>query len=139
MNNEALHTGSLFRKSSVVAEDKVEDSLPAFSLQFTEQDYYADVDEVGDHQYMQNRELSWLSFNERVLDQGADESVPLLERLNFISIFWSNLQEFFMVRVGSLTDLSYIEPPLHDSKTNMTPAEQIRAIHARCAELYPIQ
>ena len=45
---------------------------------------------------MQNRELSWLTFNERVLDQGADETVPLLERLNFISIFWSNLQEFFM-------------------------------------------
>ncbi len=139
MNNESLHTGSLFRKSPVVAEDKAEDSLPAFSLQFTEQDYYADVDEVGDHQYMQNRELSWLSFNERVLDQGADESVPLLERLNFISIFWSNLQEFFMVRVGSLTDLSYIKPPVRESKTYMSPKEQIRAIHERCAELYPIQ
>ena len=44
--------------------------------------------------YMQNRELSWLDFNKRVLDQGADETVPLLERLNFISIFWSTLQEF---------------------------------------------
>ncbi len=89
--------------------------------------------------YMQNRELSWLTFNERVLDQGADESVPLLERLNFISIFWSNLQEFFMVRVGSLTDLSYIEPPVADSKTGMTPNDQIKAIHERCHELYPIQ
>ena len=89
--------------------------------------------------FMQNRELSWLTFNERVLDQGADESVPLLDRLNFISIFWSNLQEFFMVRVGSLTDLSYIKPPLRESKTGMTPKEQIRAIHERCAELYPIQ
>lgn len=89
--------------------------------------------------YMQNRELSWLSFNERVLDQGADESVPLLDRLNFISIFWSNLQEFFMVRVGSLTDLSFIKPPVRESKTGMTPKEQIRAIHERCAELYPIQ
>ncbi len=58
--------------------------------------------------YLQNRELSWLDFNERVLEQGADESVPLLQRLNFISIFWSNLQEFFMVRVGSLTDLSLV-------------------------------
>ena len=58
---------------------------------------------IGSTPYMQNRELSWLTFNERVLDQGADETVPLLERLNFISIFWSNLQEFFMVRVGSLT------------------------------------
>ncbi|MEE8722173.1 MAG: polyphosphate kinase 1 [Eggerthellaceae bacterium] len=89
--------------------------------------------------YMQNRELSWLTFDERVLDQGADESVPLLERLNFISIFWSNLQEFFMVRVGSLTDLAYVTPPIHDSKTEMTPSEQIDAINERCHELYPIE
>lgn len=89
--------------------------------------------------YLHNRELSWLSFNERVLDQGADDSVQLLERLNFISIFRSNLQEFFMVRVGSLTDLSYIKTPVHDSKTGMTPQEQIAAIHERCHELYPIE
>ena len=76
---------------------------------------------------MQNRELSWLTFNERVLDQGADETVPLLERLNFISIFWSNLQEFFMVRVGSLTDLSLLKKQVLD------------AIYARCHELYPAQ
>ena len=96
-------------------------------------------DEANSRRYMQNRELSWLTFNERVLDQGADETVPLLERLNFVSIFWSNLQEFFMVRVGSLTDLSYIEPPIHDSKTGMTPREQIAAVNERCHELYPIQ
>lgn len=89
--------------------------------------------------YMQNRELSWLTFNERVLDQGADETVPLLERLNFISIFWSNLQEFFMVRVGSLTDLSLVKKHIIDSKSGMTPAEQLEAIYARCHELYPIQ
>ena len=89
--------------------------------------------------YMQNRELSWLTFNERVLDQGADETVPLLERLNFISIFWSNLQEFFMVRVGSLTDLSLLKKQVLDSKTGMTPAEQLSAIHKRCHELYPVQ
>lgn len=88
---------------------------------------------------MQNRELSWLTFNERVLDQGADETVPLLERLNFISIFWSNLQEFFMVRVGSLTDLSLLKKQVLDSKTGMTPAEQLSAIHKRCHELYPVQ
>ena len=92
----------------------------------------------GDANFMQNRELSWLTFNQRVLDQGADPSVPLLARLNFISIFWSNLQEFFMVRVGSLTDLSYIEPPIRDSKTNMTPEEQLLAIYRRCHELYPL-
>ena len=88
---------------------------------------------------MQNRELSWLTFNERVLDQGADKTVPLLERLNFISIFWSNLQEFFMVRVGSLTDLSLLKKQVLDSKTGMTPAEQLSAIHKRCHELYPVQ
>ena len=89
--------------------------------------------------YLQNRELSWLTFNERVLDQGADETVPLLERLNFVSIFWSNLQEFFMVRVGSLTDLSLVKKHIVDSKSGMTPAEQLDAIYARCHELYPIQ
>ena len=91
----------------------------------------------GDTHFMQNRELSWLTFDERVLDQGAAEDVPLLARLNFISIFRSNLQEFFMVRVGSLTDLSYVEPPVRDSKTNMTPQEQLLAIYKRCRELYP--
>ena len=89
--------------------------------------------------FMQNRELSWLTFNERVLDQGADESVPLLERLTFVSIFSSNLQEFFMVRVGSLTDMSFAKTEIRDSKTNMTPSQQLDAIYARCHELYPLQ
>lgn len=87
--------------------------------------------------YLQNRELSWLEFNKRVLDQGADDTVPLLERLGFISIFWSNLQEFFMVRVGSLTDLLLLKKPMVDSKSGMTPAEQLKAIYQRCHELYP--
>ncbi len=87
--------------------------------------------------YMQNRELSWLEFNKRVLDQGADPAVPLFERLNFISIFWSNLQEFFMVRVGSLTDLELIKKTIIDSKSGMTPSEQLDAVYARCHELYP--
>lgn len=93
----------------------------------------------GSPPYLQNRELSWLTFNERVLDQGSDETVPMLERWNFVSIFWSNLQEFFMVRVGSLTDLSLAKKEIIDSKSGMTPAEQINAIHERCHELYPIQ
>ena len=75
--------------------------------------------------YMQNRELSWLDFNKRVLDQGADPTVPLLERLNFISIFWSNLQEFFMVRVGSLYDRTLLKEPPIDNKTGWTPAQQL--------------
>ena len=89
--------------------------------------------------FMQNRELSWLEFNKRVLDQGADPSIPLLERLQFVSIFESNLREFFMVRVGSLVDLSLVNKELLDSKTLMTPDEQLDAIYARVRELYPIQ
>lgn len=89
--------------------------------------------------YMQNRELSWLDFNKRVLDQGEDHNVPLLERLTRVSIFSGNLQEFFMVRVGSLTDLSLVNKELRDNKTQMTPDEQLRAIYDRCHELYPEQ
>ena len=88
---------------------------------------------------MQNRELSWLTFNKRVLDQGEDHNVPLLERLTFVSIFSSNLQEFFMVRVGSLTDLSLVKKELRENKTLMTPDEQIKAILDRFHELYPEQ
>ena len=89
--------------------------------------------------YMQNRELSWLAFNERVLEQGSDETVPLLERLNFVSIFASNLSEFFMVRVGSLSDLSVLKQRIVDTKSFMTPAEQLTMIYAKCKDLYPIQ
>ena len=89
--------------------------------------------------YMQNRELSWLEFNKRCLDQAADPHVPLIDRLQFVSIFWSNLQEFFMVRVGSLTDMSLLKKKILDSKTLMTPEEQLDAIYARCHELVPYQ
>lgn len=83
-----------------------------------------------DTSYTQNRELSWLRFNRRVLEEAADERVPLLERLKFISIFTSNLDEFFMVRVGSLFDLSILSPKQRDNKTGETPRQQLEAIYA---------
>ena len=86
--------------------------------------------------YTQNRELSWLAFNERVLAEAADESVPILERLKFASIFTSNLDEFFMIRVGSLFDLMGVEPERRDSRSGMTPAEQLHAIYSAVRPLY---
>ena len=81
------------------------------------------------YKYTQNRELSWLKFNERVLEEGEDKSVPLLERLSFTSIFISNLDEFFMIRVGSLWDLSIVEHEAIDSRSGMTPNEQLNKIY----------
>ena len=74
------------------------------------------------HSFTQNRELSWLRFNDRVLEEAMDATVPLLERLKFVSIFTSNLDEFFMIRVGSLFDLSHVNPETVDNKSGMTPA-----------------
>ena len=82
-----------------------------------------------------NRELSWLKFNGRVLEEAADESVPLAERLTFASIFQSNLDEFFMVRVGSLHDQMLYSPDLCENKTKMNPQQQIAAILDESREL----
>ena len=75
-----------------------------------------------DFSYTQNRELSWLQFNKRVLEEALDDTVPLFERMKFAAIFDSNLDEFFMVRVGSLTDIMLIDPDGRDNKSNMTVA-----------------
>ncbi len=89
--------------------------------------------------YTQNRELSWLAFNERVLEEGAREEVPALERLKFIAIFDSNLDEFFMVRVGSLFDLSNLKKEGLDNKTGMTTSQQLDAIYERMPALYKMK
>lgn len=86
--------------------------------------------------YTQNRELSWLRFNQRVLEEAQDESVPLLERMKFVSIFTSNLEEFFMIRVGSLCDMAEVDNKKIDSKSGMTPKEQLDAIYTAVAPLY---
>lgn len=85
---------------------------------------------------MQNREVSWLRFNERVLDEARMDEVPLLEKMKFISIFGSNLDEFFMVRVGSLHDLSQLKKIVRDNKTGMTPQEQIDTILKMLPAMY---
>ena len=83
-----------------------------------------------DFSYTQNRELSWLRFDNRVLDEAFDETVPLFERLKFVSIFESNLDEFLMVRVGGLSDLAELKIQPVDNKSNMTASEQVDAVMA---------
>ena len=88
-----------------------------------------------DFSYTQNRELSWLRFDNRVLDEAADPSVPLFERLKFASIFESNLIEFFMVRIGGLSDLAMLKHQPADNKSNLTPAEQVDLVLAEMPTL----
>lgn len=85
--------------------------------------------------YYQNRELSWLKFNERVLSEANDRNIPLCERLTFASIFQSNLDEFFMVRVGSLYDQMLFDKEKMDNKTNMTAKEQLTHIFKAARDL----
>lgn len=99
----------------------------------------ADNASKSKYKYMQNRELSWLRFNERVLQEAVGKDTPLYEKLKFISIFVSNLDEFFMVRVGSLFDLSIADKKAIDTKTGMTPREQLAKIYEATAPLYKMK
>ncbi len=89
-----------------------------------------------DTRYTQNRELSWLRFNQRVLEEARDAAVPLMERMKFVEIFTNNLDEFFMVRVGSLTDMTLLKQTHVDNKSGDTPAQQLEAIFRACPPLY---
>ncbi|MEG0109332.1 MAG: RNA degradosome polyphosphate kinase, partial [Lachnospiraceae bacterium] len=86
--------------------------------------------------FTQNRELSWLRFNERVLQEAQDRSVPLLERMKFVSIFTSNLDEFFMIRVGSLYDMASLGEQGVDERSGLNPKEQLSMIYDVVAPLY---
>ncbi|WP_294515331.1 polyphosphate kinase 1 [uncultured Intestinimonas sp.] len=93
-------------------------------------------DQHYDYSFTQERELSWLRFNERVMEEARDESVPLFERLKFAAIFTSNLDEFFMIRVGSIYDLTLVKKTHVDNKSGLTPAQQLDAIFAAVGPLY---
>ena len=94
------------------------------------------TDAIWNQGYTQNRELSWLEFNARVLAEAEDEAVPLLERFKFLAIFTSNLDEFFMIRVGSLSDMAALEPNRRDTKSGLTAGEQLSRIYAAVEPLY---
>ena len=86
--------------------------------------------------FTQNRELSWLDFNKRVIEEAMDPTVPVLERLKFLSIYDTNLEEFFMVRIGSLTDISKLKKQPIDNKSGLTPIEQIEASLDKLVPMY---
>ena len=88
-----------------------------------------------DYSYTQDRELSWLKFNERVLNEVKNKDMPLLERLKFLEIYTNNLDEFYMVRVGTIFDMNIFKPDKRDSRSNMTPAEQLAAINHEVRKL----
>lgn len=88
-------------------------------------------------EYLENRELSWLKFNKRVIEEASDQGTPLLERLSFSAIYQSNMDEFFMVRVGSLTDDAKNGGKKKDKNSGMTPSQQLDAVFTAVRRLQP--
>ena len=89
-----------------------------------------------DFSYTQNREVSWLRFDDRVLDEAFDETVPLFERIKFCAIFQSNMDEWFMIRIGGLSDLAELKHQPADNKSDETPAEQLESVFALLPGMY---
>ena len=89
-----------------------------------------------DFSYTQNREVSWLRFDDRVLDEAFDETVPLFERIKFCAIFQSNMDEWFMIRIGGLSDLAELKHQPADNKSDETPAEQLECVFGLLPGMY---
>ena len=89
-----------------------------------------------DFSYTQNREVSWLRFDDRVLDEAFDEMVPLFERIKFCAIFQSNMDEWFMIRIGGLSDLAELKHQPADNKSDETPAEQLESVFGLLPGMY---
>ena len=92
-----------------------------------------------DFSYTQDRELSWLKFNERVLSEADKKNVPIFVRLNFLEIFSYNVVEFFIVRVGSILEMSLIHDDHRDIRSDLTPEEQLDEIAKHVRPLYELR
>ncbi len=119
------------KKAETARSSKKSKALERAAAEFA--DVATETDESGhvrkrDYSYTQNRELSWLMFDNRVMDEAFDPEVPLFERLKFCEIFDSNLEEWFMIRVGGLSDLATLKNQPKDNKSHKTPAGQLDAI-----------
>lgn len=119
------------KKAGTARSSKKSKALERAAAEFA--DVATETDESGhvrkrDYSYTQNRELSWLMFDNRVMDEAFDPEVPLFERLKFCEIFDSNLEEWFMIRVGGLSDLATLKNQPKDNKSHKTPAGQLDAI-----------
>lgn len=119
MGNKDKAAGTGLAEGATTKREPNEGALPSSAADASSED------QNRDFSYTQNREISWLRFDDRVLDEAFDESVPLFERLKFCSIFESNLNEWFMIRVGGLSDLASLKNQPRDNKSNNTPSEQL--------------
>lgn len=129
-------------KIGIAFSFSVRDVAPGKNIEYNKTNFdktkgvYAMAETIWEQGYTQNRELSWLQFNARVLAEAQDERVPLLERLKFLSIFTSNLDEFYMIRVGSLGDIATVDKTGVDNKSGLTAGEQLERIYAATVPLY---